>query len=161
MSFMTDIVSPQKRSQMMQGIRSQDTTPEIRVRRILHRRGYRYRKGASIDGILPDILLRSYQVAIFVHGCYWHRHRGCKLAYSPRSRVEFWNQKFAANVNRDQRVLKHLLEKNWRVAIIWECATRLPDEHFELLIDDLDCWIKDRNEPLWESPIVMPQRKQK
>ena len=91
---MADIVSPERRSKNMSAIRSKDTKPEIYLRKLLFAEGYRYRIAEkSIPGH-PDMFLRKYNTAIFVHGCFWHRHQGCKYAYMPKSRVEFWQKKF-------------------------------------------------------------------
>lgn len=105
----------------MAGIRSKDTKPELTLRRALHARGLRYRlHDRKLPG-KPDIVLRRYKAAIFVHGCFWHRHEGCRYTTIPATRTEFWEEKFRANVLRDQRNLKLLRDAGWRVAIIWEC----------------------------------------
>ncbi len=121
---MTDIVDSATRSRMMSGIRSKNTKPEIHVRRELFARGYRYRiSPAHVPGH-PDLFLRKYNLAVFVHGCFWHRHEGCKYAYTPGSRVDFWNRKFDSNVRRDREVKRLLAEKKIRCLVIWECAIR-------------------------------------
>lgn len=94
-----DIVSPQKRSEMMAGIRSSNTKPEIVVRKYLHSRGFRYRIGSKILGIAPDIVLKKYKVAVFVHGCFWHRHQGCKYTTTPKTDTQKWLKKFETNIN--------------------------------------------------------------
>ena len=100
-TLMADIVSPEKRSQNMSAIRSKDTKPEVYLRKLLFAQGYRYRiADKSVPGH-PDIFLRKYNTAIFVNGCFWHRHPDCKYAYTPKSRVEFWQKKFDDNVQRD------------------------------------------------------------
>ncbi len=124
---MTDIVSRTRRSSMMSGIKSKNTRPEIKVRKALYHAGYRYRLNRSIKKIKPDLVLTRQKVALFVHGCYWHRHLGCKLCYSPKSRVEFWCQKFSENEKRDRKVNLKLQLNGWRVAVFWECATRKND----------------------------------
>lgn len=109
---MADIVSAEERSRNMAAIRNRDTKPEVYLRKLLFARGYRYRiADRSVPGH-PDIFLRRYNTAIFVHGCFWHRHRECKYAYTPKSRVEFWQKKFDDNVRRDRIVQKELLAKN-------------------------------------------------
>lgn len=121
---MADIVSPERRSKNMSAIRSKDTKPEIYLRKLLFSQGYRYRIAEkSIPGH-PDIFLRKFNTAIFVHGCFWHRHKGCKYAYTPKSRVEFWQKKFDDNVRRDTAVRNELQEKKIKCLIIWECTIK-------------------------------------
>ena len=119
-----DIVSKEKRSEMMSGIKSRDTKPEILVRKMLFTLGFRYRLNQKISGFRPDIVLRKYNTCIFIHGCFWHRHEGCKLASNPKSNLEFWEKKFTANRNRDEKAIATLKGDGWRVGIIWECAVR-------------------------------------
>jgi DNA mismatch endonuclease (patch repair protein) len=145
-----DVVSKEKRSQMMSGIRSSNTKPEIHTRKALHRLGYRFRLDSKVAKIKPDIVLRSYKVAVFTHGCYWHQHEGCKLAYSDRDYSEKWKKKFQGNKLRDQRVLKQLSEEGWRIAVVWECATR-DTKVFEKIINQLDDWIKTNKSQYFES----------
>lgn len=121
---MADIVSPEKRSQNMSAIRSKNTKPEVYLRKLLFAQGYRYRiADKSVPGY-PDIFLRKYNTAIFVNGCFWHRHPGCKYAYTPKSRVEFWQKKFDDNVRRDSAVKAELLEHGIKLLTVWECAIR-------------------------------------
>jgi DNA mismatch endonuclease (patch repair protein) len=121
---MADIVSPEQRSKNMAAIPSKDTHPEIYLRKLLFADGYRYRIAEkSIPGH-PDIFLRKYNTAIFVHGCFWHRHQGCKYAYTPKSRVEFWQKKFDTNVRRDAIVRDELQDSNIKCLIIWECTIK-------------------------------------
>ena len=121
---MADIVSPEKRSQNMSAIRSKNTKPEMYLRKLLFAQGYRYRiADKSVPGH-PDIFLRKYNTAIFVNGCFWHRHPGCKYAYTPKSRVEFWQKKFDDNVRRDSVVKAELLEHGIKLLTVWECAIR-------------------------------------
>ena len=147
---MVDVVDKATRSRMMSGIRSSNTQPEILTRKMLHKRGYRFRLSSKIGKITPDIVLRKLKVAIFVHGCYWHQHDGCRLAYSDRNYSEKWKKKFADNVRRDSLVCKELEGGGWRVAIVWECATRdtcaLGKE-----IDRLDSWAMSDNHSRYES----------
>lgn len=123
---MVDVVDSATRSRMMSGIRGKDTRPELALRRALHARGLRYRLHAKGVPGRPDILLRRHGAVVFVHGCYWHRHPGCRFASIPATRPEFWQAKFAANVARDARVHAELLDSGWRVATVWECALRSP-----------------------------------
>lgn len=121
---MADIVSPTQRSKNMAAIKSRDTKPEIYLRKLLFAKGYRYRiADKSIPGH-PDIFLRKYNTAIFVHGCFWHRHQGCKYAYTPKSRVESWQKKFDDNVRRDDAVRRELQERGIKCLIVWECTIR-------------------------------------
>ncbi len=115
-----DIMSKAKRSALMSRIRGRDTGPELTVRRLLHAMGYRYRLQARDLPGRPDIVFRRRHVALFVHGCFWHRH-DCGLAYTPKTRREFWQSKFDGNVARDRRVQHELKAAGWRVIIIWEC----------------------------------------
>ena len=140
---MTDIVDKETRSRMMSGIRSADTKPEILVRKALHCLGYRFRLKSKVLNIRPDVVLRKYRVAIFVHGCYWHQHKGCKLAYSDRKYSEKWLKKFSDNRSRDERVVNQLLDSDWRVAVIWECATRSAPV-FEDTVVQLHNWMQGR-----------------
>ncbi|MBR4750984.1 MAG: DNA mismatch endonuclease Vsr [Thermoguttaceae bacterium] len=121
---MVDILSPEERSQNMAAIRSRDTKPEVYLRKLLFAKGYRYRIAEkSIPGH-PDIFLRKYNTAIFVHGCFWHRHQGCKYAYTPKSRIEFWQKKFDDNIRRDAIVDDELQEQGIKQLIVWECTIK-------------------------------------
>lgn len=121
---MTDIVDSQTRSRMMAAIRGKDTKPEMALRRSLHALGFRYRLHAKDILGKPDLVLAKYRAVIFVHGCFWHRHKGCRFASTPSTRAEFWQEKFKANVERDERARLGLLSSGWRVATIWECQLR-------------------------------------
>jgi DNA mismatch endonuclease (patch repair protein) len=123
-SEMVDIVSSEVRSQMMSKIRGKDTQPEMRIRRFLHAHGFRYRlHDKNLPGV-PDLVFPRYRTVIFVHGCYWHRHSGCRYATLPGSNTEFWKQKFDKNVARDRNVVQQLLSAGWKVIVIWECGLR-------------------------------------
>jgi len=113
--------SPEKRSEVMSRIRSRDTKPELIVRSLLHRSGVRFSlRRKDLPG-KPDIVLPKYKTVIFVHGCFWHRHKNCKVATMPKSRQEFWMAKFEANVKRDRRNQRELRSAGWRVLVLWEC----------------------------------------
>lgn len=132
---MADRISEEHRSWNMSRIRSRDTSPEKRVRSALHRAGYRFRLNVRKLPGSPDIVLPKFRTVIFVHGCFWHRHEGCRYAYTPKSRIEFWDEKFKVNVERD-RIKKEQLENlGWRVRTVWECQTRKND--------DLICFVRD------------------
>ena len=118
---MTDRLSKKRRSWNMSKIRSKDTKPEIIVRSLLFRLGYRFRLHVSGLPGKPDIVLPKYRTVIFVHGCFWHRHKGCKFAYTPKSNIEFWRAKFRDNIARFKIVKKKLVKDNWHVIVIWEC----------------------------------------
>jgi DNA mismatch endonuclease (patch repair protein) len=123
---MVDIVDSRTRSRMMAGIRGRNTKPELQVRRYLHSRGFRYRLH---DGKLPgspDIIMPKYKLLIFVHGCFWHRHQGCRYATDPAQNREKWEAKFRQNVERDHTQVKQLIDLGWRVLVIWECGLRSP-----------------------------------
>lgn len=116
-----DKLTKEHRSWNMSRIRGSNTTPEKLVRSYLHRMGYRFRLHRKDLPGKPDIVLPRYRTVIMVHGCFWHRHQGCKFAYTPKSRVEFWQRKFQSNVIRDKLVARQLRSLGWRILVIWEC----------------------------------------
>lgn len=124
---MTDIVDPKTRSRMMASIRPKNTKPEMRVRRYFHAAGLRFRLHTRALPGSPDIVLKRFRTAVFVHGCFWHRHPGCPKATTPRTRGEFWRKKFDANVRRDREKIEQLVEAGWVVDVVWECQTQNPD----------------------------------
>lgn len=121
---MADTISPEQRSKNMSAIRSKDTKPEIYLRKLLFAEGYRYRISEKSVAGHPDIFLRKYNTAVFINGCFWHRHQGCKYAYTPKSRVEFWENKFANNLKRDEKVKIELSQNGNRQLIVWECTIK-------------------------------------
>ena len=108
----------------MSRIRAKDTRPERLVRSLLHSLGYRFRLNRKDLPGRPDIVLPKYRTAIYVHGCFWHRHEGCSLAYTPKSNLEFWSKKFTRNEERDAEVAAALKETGWKQVVVWECETR-------------------------------------
>ena len=121
---MADIKSPEERSRNMAKIRSTNTKPEEYVRKLLFEKGFRYRKNVRNIPGHPDAWFAGYKTALFVHGCFWHRHKQCKYAYTPKSRVDFWETKFRKNMERDQIVMNLLREQGVRVLIVWDCTVR-------------------------------------
>lgn len=125
---MTDVFTTKKRSEVMGLIRAKDTKPEKIVRSYLHRAGFRFRlHNKKLPGT-PDLWLRKFNAAIFVNGCYWHRHPDCKLAYMPKQNRSFWERKFSANVLRDEHNKSALLDRGIRILVIWECALSTLDD---------------------------------
>lgn len=121
---MPDIVSPETRSKLMRRIRHRDTRPELEVRKFLHAVGLRFRLHVKELPGRPDIVLPGRRAAVFVHGCFWHQHPGCKEATIPSTRREFWEKKFAANTARDYRTIQCLQDAGWNTFVIWECEIR-------------------------------------
>ena len=119
-----DIKSPEERSKNMSAIRSRDTKPEVYFRKLLFAQGYRYRLNAKTVPGHPDIYLKKYNTAIFVHGCFWHRHPGCKYTYMPKSRVEFCQKKFETNQKRACVVQEELKEREIKCLVVWECSIK-------------------------------------
>jgi DNA mismatch endonuclease (patch repair protein) len=118
-----DTFSPEKRTQIMKSIKSNDTLPEMRVRSFLHRNGLRYRLHSKQLPGHPDIVLKKYNTVIFVHGCFWHHHRSikCKRASLPKSNQNYWLPKLNKTIVRDKRHAKQLKDLGWAVKVIWEC----------------------------------------
>ena len=114
----------EQRSRNMSAIKSKNTKPEIKVRKVLHSMGYRFRLHSKDLPGSPDIVLPKYKTVIFVHGCFWHRHENCKYASTPKTRQEFWNKKFKENINRDNLNQANLSLKGWKIIIIWECQLK-------------------------------------
>ena len=133
-----DRLTQQHRSWNMSRIRGRHTKPELAVRSLLHRMGYRFRLHVKSLPGTPDIVLPKYNTAIFVHGCFWHRHRRCRYAYKPKSRHEFWASKFEDNVKRDAEVRADLRSMKWRVVVVWECELRDLDSLANRLASNLN-----------------------
>lgn len=125
---MTDIKSKEDRSKNMSAIKSKNTKPEIIVRKYLFSNGFRYRVNVSKLPGKPDIVLPKYKTVIFVNGCFWHLHEGCKYFVWPKSNADFWKNKIQGNVERDKRNHKTLVEAGWKVIVIWECQLKHSQE---------------------------------
>ncbi len=121
---MTDVFTKEKRSKVMSNIKSKNTSIEELVRKFLFSRGIRYRKNDKRYCGKPDIVIPKYKTIVFVHGCFWHRHKGCKFAYMPKTRENFWKEKFNMNVQRDELCCKSLTQCGWNVITVWECELR-------------------------------------
>lgn len=158
---MSDILTPEQRHKNMSQIRSKDTSIEVKLRKALFARGLRYRK--NVTGMIgkPDIVLPKYKTVIFIHGCFWHRHKGCKYATMPKTRVDFWKEKFNSNIQRDKRQTEELINNGWNVLVVWECELKhnleaIADEIFKiihymrpslgkrLLIPEFSCFVSKR-----------------
>ena len=123
----------EQRSRNMSAIKSKNTKPEIKVRKVLHSMGYRFRLHSKDLPGSPDIVLPKYKTVIFVHGCFWHRHENCKYASTPKTRKEFWNKKFTENKKRDSEIQEKIKNIGWQSVVIWECEIK----NKELLINRL------------------------
>ncbi len=119
-----DIVDTETRSKMMSGIKGKNTRPEILVRKFLHANGYRFRLHRKDLPGNPDIVIPKLRICIFIHGCFWHRHMHCKYATTPKTRTAFWTEKFAKNIERDQKQQDELESRGWNVIIVWECQLK-------------------------------------
>ena len=139
-----DIKSPSERSKNMAAIRSRNTKPEVYLRKLLFARGYRYGLNSKTVPGHPDIYLKKYNTAIFVNGCFWHRHEGCKYAYMPKSRVEFWQKKFESNIKRDLKVKQELADMKVKQLVVWECTikeTKKDGEFQKKFLEQIICFL--------------------
>ena len=139
-----DSLTPEERSKNMAAIKGKNTKPELYVRSMLHRAGYRFSLHRKDLPGKPDIVLRKYKTVIFVHGCFWHRHKGCKGATTPKTRTEWWQQKFDRNVANDKKHTRELRKLGWHVLTVWECELKKPDKVLaklqkKLPADHTDC----------------------
>lgn len=133
-----DIVDAATRSRMMSAVRSRNTSPEMIVRRYLHEQGFRYRLHVRKLPGSPDLVLPKHRTVIFVHGCFWHRHEGCRYTTMPASNVEHWREKFAANVQRDGVKETQLRLARWKVIVVWECELkRSPEGRLNELVEEI------------------------
>ena len=157
---MTDVVSPAVRSRIMAAVRGKDTRPEWALRHALHRRGIRYRLHQKRLPGRPDLVFPRFNAVCLVHGCFWHRHEGCRYATTPATRRRFWREKFAANVARDERNHRALRAAGWRVATVWECA--LGKDRAETVARRLDGWLRGEEVEFesdeWFAPVPRARR---
>ncbi len=139
-----DIVDKQTRSRMMSEIRSKNTKPELLVRCLLHKRGFRYRLHDNKLPGTPDLVFPKYRAVVFIHGCFWHGHQ-CSFFRLPGTRTEFWKTKISDNRKRDRKNHRTLSDSGWRIATIWECALRRNDVNHQDVIDHLVAWLSDNS----------------
>lgn len=137
---MVDVVDSKTRSRMMAGIRGKNTKPELLIRKLLHRRGFRYRLHARNLPGKPDLVLPKYGAVIFIHGCFWHGH-DCPYFKWPSTRSEFWRGKILKNQQNNEKAYKALTDLDWRVLTVWECATRKKALNILGLVDRIDIWL--------------------
>ncbi len=141
---MTDVVSKATRSRMMAGIGGRNTSPELLIRSLLHRNGYRFRLHRKDLPGKPDIVLKKYRAVILIHGCFWHGHR-CHMFKWPKSNADFWCTKILANVKRDRRAIAALDMAGWRILTIWECGLRGPRAIVpDVLFRRISSWLQSR-----------------
>ena len=145
---MVDVVDSATRSRMMSGIRGRNTKPEILIRSLLHRQGFRFRLHVRDLPGKPDIVLPRYHAVVFVHGCFWHGH-DCPLFKWPTTRPEFWREKIGRNRANDHKATEALVADGWRVGIVWECAIRGAGKNIEDVAQRLTDWLRG-NAPLIE-----------
>lgn len=132
-----DIFSPEKRSDIMRRVHSKDTTPERKVRSLLHKLGFRFRLHRSDLLGKPDIALPKYRTVVFVHGCFWHRHQDCSHATTPTSRQDYWLPKFKRTIERDRKNKEEFQRQGWNVVVVWECETKNLDSLANKLVKDI------------------------
>ena len=144
---MIDITDKATRSRIMAAIRSKDTKPEKVLRKALHAKGFRYRLNAKGFPGSPDLLFPKFGAAVFVHGCFWHRHESCRRISTPSTRRDYWQDKFAKNVARDRTVVDELADSNWRVAIVWECAL-IKRDYVGVAADLVAGWLRSDEQSL-------------
>lgn len=146
---MVDIVDAATRSRMMSGIRGRNTKPEMLMRSLLHRQGFRFRLHAKDLPGKPDMVFPRYRAVIFVHGCFWHGH-DCPLFKWPTTRADFWHDKIRKNQENDRRSIDSLLTEGWRVGVVWECSMRGPGKDIDGLVQRISEWVRG-SEPFMEA----------
>lgn len=132
-----DRFTPSQRSALMSRVRGKNTRPEELVRSLLHRMGFRFRLHRKDLPGTPDIVLPKYRIVIFVHGCFWHRHPGCKKTTMPQTNRDFWEKKLARNVERDAEIAERLTKAGWRVLVVWECELKNPTALSDRLLREI------------------------
>ncbi len=132
-----DILTPAARSSLMSRIRSKNSRGELLLRSVLHRNGFRFRLHRRDMPGTPDVVLPKYRAVVFLHGCFWHQHPGCRRAYVPTTNTEFWGPKLKANVDRFERQREALTAAGWRVFVVWECQIQAPEEVERWLVEAL------------------------
>ena len=143
---MVDVVSREKRSEMMSGIRGKNTRPETLIRSALHRRGYRYRLHVKYLAGKPDLVFSKFKAVIQVNGCFWHGHN-CHLFKMPSTRTTFWSKKIKSNVINDIKSREHLIKSGWRVLYVWECAIKGKHRlNFDSIISSIEKFLCDDSE---------------
>ncbi|MEN1941173.1 very short patch repair endonuclease [Luteimonas sp. MJ174] len=136
---MVDVMSAERRSLLMSRIRDKDTSPEVKVRKLLWSAGLRYRLHTKGLPGKPDLVFRKWRAVVFVHGCFWHRHSDCPFFRLPKTRTSFWDEKLRRNQERDAATVASLATAGWRVAVVWECGVRLDAQ---AVAQDLAAWIR-------------------
>lgn len=135
---MVDLLTTEERSKMMSKIRSKNTAPEMTVRRYLHSKGFRYRLHDKKLPGKPDVVLPKFKTAIYIHGCFWHAHSGCKYYRLPKSNTDYWIKKIEGNISRDLQKQQVLREMGWKVIIVWECELkRKAEERCAALVEQI------------------------
>jgi len=141
---MADVVDKATRSRMMSGIKSKNTKPEILIRSLLHKQGFRFRIHSKKLPGKPDIVLKKYNAVIFINGCFWHGHN-CHLFKLPKTREKFWKDKINYNKDNDQRVIDNLKKLNWRICLIWECSIKYANSPVHDIIKQINEWLNSDN----------------
>lgn len=128
-----DVFTAEKRSWIMSRVRAKDTSPELAVRSMVHRIGFRFRLHRSDLPGRPDLVFPKHRKVIFVHGCFWHGHKGCPRSKLPKTNREFWREKISRNIERDQQACSELSRMGWDVLVVWECQVRKPQQAGQLI----------------------------
>ena len=132
---LVDQISAERRSTVMARIKGRNTGPELRVRKVAHALGLRFRLNRNDLAGKPDVVFPKFRIALFVHGCFWHQHSGCRRASKPKSNTDYWEAKLRRNVERDARTLLALTRQGWRMVVIWECETNDADRLADIIRD--------------------------
>ncbi|MDB0302217.1 very short patch repair endonuclease [Acinetobacter baumannii] len=138
---MIDIVDTSTRSRIMASIKGRDTKPEILIRKLLHKRGFRFRLHVKELPGKPDVVLKKYKAVIFINGCFWHGHKDCHLFKLPATRTDFWEEKINKNQLNDTKTIKLLLDNDWRVCVVWECSVRGAKKDLNMVINSISNWL--------------------